>query len=81
MLRLIPGSRGEGSDLPGHRQINKVTITQSPPNRSGCMLMEKTNNTVHSGYASYSRGIKTAKVEGLWLAKDSNACVKAPKQQ
>ena len=41
MLHLIPGSRGEGSDLPGHCQINEVTITQSPPNRSGCMLMEK----------------------------------------
>ena len=41
MLHSIPGSRGEGSDLPGHHQINEVTITQSPPNRSGHMLMEK----------------------------------------
>ena len=41
MLHSIPGSRGEGSGLPGHRQINEVIITQSPPNRSGCMLMEK----------------------------------------
>ena len=79
MLCSIPGSRGEGSDLPGHRQINKVTITQSPPNRSGCMLMEKTNSTVHSGYASYSRGTETAKVEGLWLAKDPSTCVETPR--
>ena len=41
MLHSIPGSRGEGSGLPGHHQINEVTITQSPRNRSGHMLMEK----------------------------------------
>ena len=46
----------EGSGLPGHHQINKVVITQSPPNRSGHMLIGKTNNTVHPGYASYWRG-------------------------
>ena len=39
----------------------------------------KTNNTVHSGYASYLRGTETAKVEGLWLAKASNTCVKTPR--
>ena len=38
--------------------------------------MRKTNNTVHPGYASYIRGNETAKVEGLGLSKDSNACVK-----
>ena len=81
MLHSIPGSRGGGSGLPGCHQINKVTITQSPPNRSGHMLMEKTNNTVLPGYASYSRGTETAKVEGLWLSKDPNACVKKPRQQ
>ena len=79
MLRSIPGSRGGGSRLPGCHQINEVTITQSPPNRSGCMLVEKTNNTVHPGYASYSRGTETAKVEGLWLSKDANTCVKTPR--
>ena len=41
MLCSIPGSKGEGSGLPGHRQINEATITQSPPNRFGHMLMEK----------------------------------------
>ena len=75
MLCLIPGSRGGGSGLPGCHQINKVTITQSPPNRSGCMLMGKTNNTLHLGYASYSRVTETAEVEDLWLSKDPIACV------
>ena len=63
----------------GHRQINKVTITQSPPNRSGHMLMDKTNNTVHPRYAFYSRGSETAEVEGLWLSKDPNTCVETPR--
>ena len=78
MLHSIPGSRGGGSGLPVCLQINKVTITQSPPNRSGCMLMGKTNNTVHPGYASYSRGTETAKVEGLWLSKDQTLVSKHP---
>ena len=81
MLHSIPGSRGGGSGLPGYHQINKVIITQSPPNRSGCMLKGKTNHTVHPGYASYLRGTKTAKVEGLWLSVDPNACVKTLRQQ
>ena len=79
MLHLIPGSKGGGSGLPGYCQINKVIITQSPPNRSGCRLMGKTNSTVDQGYASYLRGTKTAKVEGLWLSKDPNTCVKTPR--
>ena len=41
MLHSIPGSRGGGSGLPHYHQINEVIITQSPPNRSGRMLMEK----------------------------------------
>ena len=68
-----------GSGLPGYHQINKVIITQSPPNRSEHMLMGKINNTVHPGYSSYLRDTKTAKVEGLWLSKDPNACVKTPR--
>ena len=73
MLCSIPGSRGGGSGLPSHRQINKVIITQCPPNRSGCMLMEKTNNIVHLGCASYLRGTETTEVEGLWLSRDPNS--------
>ena len=53
----------------GHCQINKVIITQSPPNRSGHSLIDKTSNTVHLGNASYMRGTETAEVEGLWLSK------------
>ena len=65
----------------GHHQINKVITTQSLPNRSEHMLMVKTNNTVHPGYASYSRGTETAEVEGLWLGKYPNTCAKTPRQQ
>ena len=43
------------------------------------MLMGKTNNTVHPGYASYSKDTETVKVEGLWLSKDPNACVETPR--
>ena len=43
------------------------------------MLMGKTNNTVHPGYASYLRGTGTAEVEGLWLSKDPNAYVETPR--
>ena len=79
MLHSIPGSRGGGGGLPGYHQINEVIITESPPNRSGCMLMGKTNNTVHPGHASYLRDTETAEVEGLWLGKDPNTCVKTPR--
>ena len=79
MLCPIPGPRGGGSGLPGCHQIHKVIITQSPPNRSGHMLMVKSNNTVHPGYASYSRGSETAKVEGLWLDKGPSTCAKTPR--
>ena len=53
----------------GHHQINKVIITQSPPNRSGHSIIDETNNTVYLGNASYMRGTETAGVEGLWLSK------------
>ena len=79
MLCSIPGSRVEGSGLPGYSQIKKVIISQGPPNRSGRMLMVKTNNSVHLRYASYLRGTKAAKVEGLWHSKDPRACVKTPR--
>ena len=41
MLCSIPGSGGGGSGLPGCHQINEVTLTQNPPNRSGCKHIEK----------------------------------------
>ena len=80
MLHLIPGSRGEGSGLPGYHQINKVIITQRPPNRSG-HAYGKNKQLCTSRYASYSTGTETAKVEGLWLSEDPKACVKTPRQQ
>ena len=42
------------------------------------MLMGKTNNTVHPGYASYLRGTETAEVEGLWLVKTLTLVSKHP---
>ena len=53
----------------GQRQTNEVRITQSPPNRLGCTLIDKTSNTVFLINASYARGTDTAEVEGLWLGK------------
>ena len=41
MLHSIPRSRGEGSDLPGCHQTTKVTLTESPPERSECMHIDK----------------------------------------
>ena len=53
----------------GQHQTNEAKITQSPPNRLGRMLIDKTSNTVLLINASYARGTDTAKVEGLWLGK------------
>ena len=53
----------------GQRQINEAKITQSPPNRLGRMLIDKTSNTVLLINAFYVRGTDTAEVEGLWLGK------------
>ena len=79
MLHSIPGSREKVVVHLGHCQINKVITTESPPSRSGHMLMVKTSNTVHLRYASYSRGTKTAEVDDLWLGKDPNTCAKTPR--
>ena len=79
MLHLIPGSRGGGSGLPGCHQINKVTITQSPPHMSGCMLMEKQTTLYIQDMLPTPGATKTAGVDGLWLSKDPNACVKTPR--
>ena len=68
MLHLIPGSREEGSDLPGYHQTTKVTLTESSPERSGYMHIDK-QVTLSILIMLFSlRGTKTAKVEGLWLA-------------
>ena len=41
MLHLMPGSRGEGSDLSGYHQTTEVTPTKCSPERSGYMHMDK----------------------------------------
>ena len=67
MLCLIPGSRGEGSDLPGYHQTTKVTLTEGSPERSGYMHMDKQVTLSNLVMLLSSRGTETAKVEGLWL--------------
>ena len=68
MLRSIPGSRGEGSDLPSYHQTTKVTLTESFPERSGYMHIDKQVTLSILIMLFSSRGTKTTKVEGLWLA-------------
>ena len=41
MLHSIPGSRGEGSNLPGYHQTAEVTPTKSSPEKSGYMPIDK----------------------------------------
>ena len=67
MLHLIPGSRGEGSNLPGYHQTTKVTLTEGSPERSGYMHMDKQVTHSMLDILLSMRGTKTAKVKGLWL--------------
>ena len=71
MLHSIPGSRGEGSDLPGYHQTTKVTLTESSPERSGYMHIDKQVTLSILVMLFSSRGTKTAKVEGLWLVNST----------
>ena len=41
MLCSIPGSSGEGSDLPSYHQTTEVTLTEGSPERSGYMDIDK----------------------------------------
>ena len=68
MLHLIPGSRGEGSDLPGYHQTTKVTLTESSPERSGYMHIDKQVTLSILVMLFSLRGMETAEVEDLWLA-------------
>ena len=68
MLHSIPGSRGEGSGLPGYRQTTEVTLTESSPERSGYMHIDKQVTLSILIMLFSSRGNKTAEVEVLWLA-------------
>ena len=67
MLCLIPGLRGEGSDLPSYHQTTKVTLTEDSPERSGYMHMDKQVIQSILVILFSMRGTETAEVEGLWL--------------
>ena len=67
MLHSIPGSRGEGSDLPSYHQTTKVTLNEGSPERSGYMHMDKQVTLSILVMLFSMRGTETAVVEGLWL--------------
>ena len=67
MLHSIPGSRGEGSDLPSYHQTTEVTLTKGSTERSGYMHIDKQVKLSILVILFSLRGTKTAKVEGLWL--------------
>ena len=75
MLRLIPGSRGEGSDLPSYHQTTKVTLTEGSPERFGYMHIDKQVTLSILVMIFSLRGTETAKVEGLWLVNRPNCLV------
>ena len=68
MLCSIPGSRGEGSDLPSYHQTTKITLTEHSPERYGYMHIDKQVTLSILVMLFSLRGTQTAKVEGLWLA-------------
>ena len=67
MHHLIPGSRGEGSDLPSYHQTTEVTLTKGSPERSGYVHIDKQVTLSILVMLFSLRGTKTVKVEGLWL--------------
>ena len=67
MLCSIPGSRGEGSDLPSYHQRTEVTLTKGSPERSGYMHIDKQVTLSILVMLFSSRGTETAEVEGPWL--------------
>ena len=67
MLCSIPGSRGEGSDLPGYLQTTEVTPNKSSTERSRYMHIDK-QVTLSILVMLVARDTKTAEVEGLWFA-------------
>ena len=67
MLQSIPGSRGEGSDLPSYHQTTKVRLTKGSPERSGYMHIDKQVTLSIPVMLFSQRGTKTAEEEGLWF--------------
>ena len=64
-----------GSDPPGYCQTTKVTLTESSPERSGYMHIDKQVTLSILVMLFSLRGTKTAKVEGLWLANGPKCLV------
>ena len=56
-----------GSDLPGQHQTTKVTLTESSPEKSGYMHMDKQITQSILVMLFSMRGTETTEVEGLWL--------------
>ena len=75
MLCSMPGSRGEGSDLPSYHQTTEVTLTKGSPERSGYMHIDKQVTLSILVMLFSSRGTETAEVEGLWLVNRSECLV------
>ena len=50
--------------MPGHHQINKVAITQSPPNRSGHMLIGKNKQHCAFGICFLLEGHRDSQYRG-----------------
>ena len=67
MLPSIPGSRGEGSDLPSYHETTKVTLTKGSPERSGYVHIDKQVTLSILVMLFSLRGTETAEVEGLWF--------------
>ena len=67
MLHSIPGSRGEGSNLPSYHQTTEVAITKGSPEWSGYMHIDKQVTLSILVMLFSLRVTETAEVEGLWL--------------
>ena len=64
-----------GSDPPGYHQTTKVTLTESSPERSGYMHIDKQVTRSILVILFSSKGTKTAEVQGLWLANGPKCLV------
>ena len=64
-----------GSDPPGYHQTMKVTLTESSPERSGYMHIDKQVTLSILVMLFSSSGTETAEVEDLWLANGPECLV------
>ena len=81
VLCSIPGSRGEGSDLPSYHQTTKVTLTEGSPERSGYMYMDK-QVTFYAGYALLHERHWDSQSRGSVACHQTQMlCTRIPRQQ